>query len=208
MEADVELDLSSLPAADRAVLAAHPQLTSRCIACTPERVIEITLTPEELASGKVDRVIALEVDGWGSHLQLLKAAVDRTTGPILEIGAGDYSTPYLHEIAKTGRVVVTAEPPGEWLVRFDHLEAATHMFVPTLEHALSKKRRYDVALVDGGDRAAAVRALRGRCRYVVVHDTDPQHHYEGLAEAMAEWPYRRDDKRVVPWTSVLSEEPF
>ena len=36
--------------------------------------------------------------GWGSHIKLLSAAAMATSGDIMEIGTGFFSTPVLHEI--------------------------------------------------------------------------------------------------------------
>ena len=38
--------------------------------------------------------------GWGSHVRLLTAAALSTTGDILELGTGFFSTPLLHQIVK------------------------------------------------------------------------------------------------------------
>ena len=34
--------------------------------------------------------------GWGSHLPVLIHLMNHTTGDVLELGTGLYSTPYLH----------------------------------------------------------------------------------------------------------------
>ena len=41
-----------------------------------------------------------EHSSWGSHIHLLSAAALATSGDIMEIGTGFFSTPVLHEIAE------------------------------------------------------------------------------------------------------------
>jgi hypothetical protein len=74
------------------------------------------------------------MDLVSSHQRLLIAAALRTTGPILELGCGWYSTPLLHEIAVVGqRYLVTLDSQEPWLGQFR----------PELEH-----RYHQLKLVD------------------------------------------------------------
>ena len=41
-----------------------------------------------------------EKSAWGSHIKLLSAAAMATSGDIMEIGTGFFSTPVLHEIVE------------------------------------------------------------------------------------------------------------
>lgn len=53
--------------------------------------------------------------GYHSHLPGLVGAFTRTEGPVLEIGAGVFSTPVLHDLcAAAGRQLVTYEQEGPW----------------------------------------------------------------------------------------------
>lgn len=52
-----------------------------------------------------------ETEGYGSHLPALRWAVENTDGPIFEMGAGLYSTPYLVSVE---RPLVTYELDDEW----------------------------------------------------------------------------------------------
>jgi len=48
---------------------------------------------------------------YGTHLSVLKVLVERTTGPILEIGTGYYSTPFL---SSTNRELYSVEEEEKW----------------------------------------------------------------------------------------------
>lgn len=150
---------------------------------------------------------------FGTHLAALTEACARSTGPIIEVGAGTYSTPALLEIAKaSGRDLVTVERHDEWVTPFVDLAVQLGMLdryhvTRDLETGLAAFDHYGVALVDGeaAERAPAVLALLPKCDYIVVHDTERLGDYAGLAEAIATARYRHDFTDVDPWTSVLSD---
>lgn len=67
------------------------------------------------------------MDIVSSHQRCLIAACMRTTGAILELGVGWYSTPLLHEIAKAeGRVLFTVDNNNDWLSQFKCLQCNFH----------------------------------------------------------------------------------
>lgn len=64
------------------------------------------------------------LSGWNNHRPLLMAACLVTEGTILEYGAGDGSTPLLHEYSlSTGRAVMTLESNPSWGQRMRRLWA-------------------------------------------------------------------------------------
>lgn len=123
---------------------------------------------------------------WGSHQPALVRAV-RAAGEgarVLELGAGDASTPLLSSLTRELRgVLVTVEHDP----RFTPSQAHDHHFVcRNMEQALAHCRHYDVALVDsapGPDRGGVVLRLHGLADVLVCHDTEPEH------EAMYGWPW-------------------
>lgn len=59
------------------------------------------------------------MDDWATHVPALTACLAATTGPVLEVGAGIWSTPILHAAcAPTRRHLLTMEGKPEWLARF------------------------------------------------------------------------------------------
>lgn len=56
---------------------------------------------------------------YGTHVFPLLVAVLNTTGPILEMGCGNFSTPLLHTAcAKNKRFLLSAETNADWLKLF------------------------------------------------------------------------------------------
>merc|ERR1719483_90717 len=81
----------------------------------------------------VARLYNKEGNVYGTHTRLLLVAAMMTSGDILELGAGDYSTTLLDDVLeeeKDGkRMMVTAESDKEWLNKFNHLSSSFHRLV-------------------------------------------------------------------------------
>lgn len=124
----------------------------------------MTLTPEMEVAAK-----------YGSHMPSLLACIAITSGPVLELGVGHFSTPHLHALCgATNRKLVSVESNEEWRNEFVRKYGSTpdHSFFSGLTDI--EGERWSVSLIDhspgGANRADAFRALIGACGYVVVHD--------------------------------------
>jgi len=155
---------------------------------------------------------------YGSHFSVLAAVVAQTTGPVLELGVGDYSTPMLHYMCR-GRLLVSADSDLEWLKRFTAYACPRrHEFQHVTDWAawpMPESTSWAVALVDhapGERRVEEIKRLKGRCRFIVVHDTETDYatgaNY-GYEPVLATFAYRSDFRRYRPYTTIVSDEaPF
>lgn len=147
-----------------------------------------------------------KVDGYATHLPVLAACVARTSGDVLELGCGDYSTPMLHLLCK-GRKLVSLDQDPAWLARFQDLKNASHEIdlVSDWDRCGLIDGDWDVAFVDHAPparRAIELRRLRNKARFIVVHDVeDPTYMLEA---ALSDFTYRYDYTRVNPWSTVVS----
>ena len=116
-------------------------------------------------------------DPYATHQRMLVKYLMRTTGPIVEIGCGDYSTPLIHEIAAAqGRTVLTLESNAEWLHRFSGYKTDWH----SLRHVASwddwqPEGRYGLAFIDhtpGNRRPVEYLKLRDVADILILHDTE------------------------------------
>jgi hypothetical protein len=147
---------------------------------------------------------------FGTHLPVLRRALELTAAPVLELGCGDHSTPFLHErCSRITRLVVSYDSDPTWLSRFSHLAGRFHELRPVdgadwngIDY---REQRWGVALVDQHPPAArlvSIAALADGCEFIVVHDSEhPQYFYEPL---FSYFPYHWTSKRQTPWTTVLS----
>lgn len=167
---------------------------------------------------------------FGTYAPVLSALIAKTKGPILELGSGDHSTPLLHLVSDCcGREVVTAETDPVWLSKYENYRTSLHSL-----HLITKnptkgaevhqwqagwdewkeieKRQWSVALIDqapGECRASTIRRLKGRCEYIVAHDSEKDYDvgtnygYEAVIPLFKHvWEWRR----FRPYTLVLSDQ--
>jgi hypothetical protein len=144
----------------------------------------------------------------GSHLPVLMKVVNMTTGPILELGCGTYSTQYLHwACLPTKRPLTTYENNPtfyEYLQQFERDLHAVHCVPSIVDADLSAP--WTVALVDCDrhPRGPVVAKLL-HAEYVIVHDTESRcertHHY---GDVFRQFKYQWRWRDVIPNTTILS----
>jgi len=151
-----------------------------------------------------------------THEPLLAAAVAvARPGPVLELGAGYFSTPLLHEMcAAMGRELLSIDSDSAWIEQLASLRSDRHRLVAVNgwgeATALTEGVAWSVVFVDHAPadrRAVDVARLANATEFMVVHDSE--HDLYRYEPAFARFSHRRDYKRMVPWTTVLSNvRPF
>ncbi len=152
-------------------------------------------------------------DTYGTHREYLLEAVRRTSGPVLELGCGDGSTPVLHDACTgAGRLLVTVDSDWEWLQKFEHMRCDLHLTQLKDDPADTgwlngvEPEEWGVVFVDhspGRSRRRAVERARKIAEYIVVHDTEELGY--GLEDLLSSFKYRKDFRRSRPWTTVVSD---
>ena len=162
-------------------------------------------------------------DIYSTHIPILAACVAWTKGPVLELGCGNASTPTLHLLCK-GRDLISAETNIDWLEQFRQFESPNHAF-----HLIKDWKDWDgieqphgekgviwsVALVDsqpGEERVDLIRRLKGRCEWVITHDSERDHNTAAdykYEPAFALYKHAVTYKYLRPYTTILSDhKPF
>jgi hypothetical protein len=164
--------------------------------------------------------------GYGTNIPLLAAVLAvAPPGPVLELGAGNFSTLLLAEMCRAmERRLVTFEAHEGWMARLadaahtiKHVpeaswENASKRFHPDFSHAntpdnpINQNLRWAVALVDhaaGPGRTDAIEFLRDHADFIVVHDTKNSF-FTGVDDALESFPYRFDYTTMCPTTTVVS----
>lgn len=126
---------------------------------------------------------------YGSHLACLMKAFSKTTGDILELGTGIFSTPYLHYACiLANRHLVSYENYENWYKFLQKYECANHElhFVEKYSDAPIDKE-WSIVLIDqtpDSSRNEEAIRLKDKARYIVVHDSNPSNykvtHYDKL----------------------------
>lgn len=64
----------------------------------------------------------------GTHRKFLLKALELTSGPVLELGMGYESTPYLHKYCEAkGRFLYSVDHHFEWVQKFLYLQSSNHL---------------------------------------------------------------------------------
>lgn len=151
---------------------------------------------------------------WGSHLAPLMECLASSTGDVLELGVGHFSTPVLHAYCLAAqRNLVSVEGDPEWFHKFkSRYDCSGHRFligdydklVPELA-----KQQWGVVLIDnspGGQRRASdFRSLINCSEFVVVHDYQDEN--EAAISPMLDFLIWRRYVDYFPPTLVASKHP-
>lgn len=155
---------------------------------------------------------------YSTFLPILMKTVEITSGAVLELGPGVFSTPYLHWMCKRlPRPLTTIENDEKWFnfcrkyYQYGHNQPVHHRFIFVKNWDDADKyinQPWDVALVDhtpSERRIVEIQKLARLAKYIVVHDSDvrqePVYHYSKIYPL---FKYRYDFKEVEPATTVLS----
>ncbi len=128
---------------------------------------------------------------YGTHLPALMRCMERTTGPVLELGMGIYSTPFLHYACQNaGRHLTSYETDAKWagfFTRYGYESDLHSIRIVADWDAAEIERPWDVALVDhdpSGRRIVDIKRLAPHARYIVAHDADAKfdmvYHYSRI----------------------------
>ncbi|MEX0671932.1 MAG: hypothetical protein WD068_01105 [Candidatus Babeliales bacterium] len=163
----------------------------------------------------------LDNGNYGTHMAPLLTVVAHTVGPILELGAGDYSTTLLHAVCQSSqRYILTADTSKQWLDLFLDLKTDWHSFQyvpvyeddweinpqPSLWDSVGADREWSVAFIDhrpGERRIDDIQRLRNQTAVFVVHDTQqPSYGWEPL---LSSFNYRYVYNRYATQTTIVSD---
>ena len=146
-----------------------------------------------------------------SHIPLLVRVFDLSTGPVLELGTGYFSTQLLHWLATVAkRPVYSYESRGSWFRRAQHWENEYHhiRFCERWEDADLTEHFWGMAFVDHAPnlrRPIDIQRLHNQAQLIVIHDTEPA--WDAQYGYSAIWPlfqYRYDYTKIYPSTTVVS----
>lgn len=156
--------------------------------------------------------MGIQLAGDGSHLPALIKVMNLTTGPVLELGMGTFSTHYLHWACYENRrkLVSYENDPNhvllDWSKSFvnDYHEVR---FIDNWDNA-DLSGHWDVVLVDHAPtprRIIEIEKLANSANYIVIHDSQPERNgRQKYSQIYPLFKYRKDFGRENPLTTVLS----
>lgn len=126
---------------------------------------------------------------YATHQPYLITAIENSTGNVLELGVGEYSTDLIHHIlVNTDRKIVSIEDNFDWIEKYSHNKSDNHSF-RLIERSVDSWKsivdeyateKWGVVFVDQGygeeiwrpSRNYSVSKLIHCSEFVVAHDAD------------------------------------
>ncbi|KKR28419.1 MAG: hypothetical protein UT61_C0050G0003 [Candidatus Woesebacteria bacterium GW2011_GWA1_39_8] len=146
---------------------------------------------------------------WSSHFTLLIKAILASKGPVVEVGAGFFSTPLLHWLCKSlDKKLVTYENTQEFYDFAKRFQSPLHKikFIENWD-AMDFETRWGVVFIDHHPperRGVDVINFKDTADYIVIHDTNDSENKYNYQMAWPHFKYRYDWVAYKPWASVVS----
>ena len=178
-----------------------------------------------LVVGLWQNFVRCDLDDYGTHMAPLLTAVANTTGPVLEMGCGHFSTPLLHALCSANqRYLLTAETNRNWMSLFLYLERSWHSFIyvpvfvddnlktypnPLAWDSIGNEIEWSVVFIDhepGPRRREDIMRLKHHTKIFVIHDSQPSANVVyGYEEIYKTFRFRYDYKIYTTYTTLLSD---
>ena len=148
--------------------------------------------------------------GHGSHLPVLMKVMDISSGPVLEIGMGFYSTSYLHwKCYLKNRELYSFEDVEQFAEKFYRLKSETHHISLVADYdEVPEDLHWSVLFIDHGPNTRRIREIErfaNKCDYMIIHDTEHKRRDTySYHKVFPLFKYRYDFKGTYPETSVVS----
>lgn len=148
---------------------------------------------------------------YSTHIPVVLEAMKRTTGDVLELGPGVFSTPLLHWLCdRQKRHLLTVEHDPKWFrfcSKYYRTKYHKHQLVSNYDEAEIDKE-WDVALIDhspSGRRIVEIRRLANLAKYIIIHDSEEWKDYEyHYSRVYPLFKYRYNFKEADHETTVVS----
>jgi len=147
---------------------------------------------------------------WGSHMPVLVKIMEISSGPVLELGMGAFSTPLLHMLCfNKGRKLHSYEGDQRYFDMHGNFRSDFHQidFAEDWDKINIEDTQWGVAFVDheANRRSPEVKRLVSNAKYVIIHDSDPDcDKYYNFSSIYPLFQYRFDYTKAKPHTTVLS----
>lgn len=147
---------------------------------------------------------------YSTHIPILEIAVKITTGPVIELGQGKYSTLLLDKLCGENRLFVTCETNKNW---FNKLSSINRISLLLNQWDDLYKNisgiNFSLAFIDhapANRRIIDINNLFSCCDMFVVHDTESkEYNYE---EILSKFNFRYNFTKLTPYTSVVSNNKY
>ena len=148
---------------------------------------------------------------YGSHMPVISRFMEATTGPVLELGMGIYSTPLLDLLChEEKRELVSYDDDEKWFKENSEWESDYHKvnFTDNYDKIDIESKHWSVVLVDHKPalrRIVEIKRLANNADYVIIHDSEPEcDKFFKYSKIYPLFKYRYNYTKCRPNTTILS----
>lgn len=139
---------------------------------------------------------------WTTYMPVLAKVLSITTGDVLELGTGIFSTPYLHWVCySSDRKLVSYENNAFYSnIASQYVDDFHEVYITGAYGEIDIEKEWDVVFIDffeTQDRHIPLEKMLDHAKYIVVHDSLPSS-FPNVSK------YRYDYTDLSPGTSVFS----
>lgn len=147
----------------------------------------------------VNKNCQLKNSSFGTNIFPLTHAITHITGPIIELGCSDHTTPLLHALgSQSKRFILSLDSNREKLDRFFDLSRKWHQFQVLQDNmAMLSEKNWGIACINDNAMIAHVQALRPKTTVFIIQNCN-----EALASSFI-YTYVYD--RFIPYTVIASD---
>lgn len=159
------------------------------------------------------RHTSLEME-TSTHFPFLIQAVQHTTGTVLEVGSGIFSTPLLHWLCfDSKRELITAEHYAHYLEFANKFKTENHQIISIDPKDIAAEKidgHFSVVFIDHSPKKPRTRGddallFKDRADLIVLHDAGETGHKKyGYDQLYSQFKYRKDWNGTWPSTTILS----
>lgn len=145
------------------------------------------------------------IQRYGTHIPVLIKIMEKTHGPVLELGSGFSSTPFLYWLCQDqNRLFVSFDNDKDWIQKVGYpIECITdwdktkiddtHWSVVLMDHRPAERRIIDIE------------RLKDKADFIILHDSEPElDKFYLYRRVYPLFKYRFDYTKFLPHTTVLS----
>ncbi len=148
---------------------------------------------------------------YGSHIPVLCRCfieLRESNGNVLELGVGNFSTVFLHELC-ANRNLLSLDVNEEWIGRVKYLSNYHHAIrkVDSWKELSIYDMKWDIAFIDqspGEYRKHSIEALANNAKLIVCHDTENWDNVYGYKFILPSFKYLVEYKQHFTTTMVVS----
>lgn len=149
---------------------------------------------------------------YGSHLPVLLRLLEKTSGPVLEMGMGLWSTPMLHLMCeKDNRPLVSYDSDKKWAkdnLKWSNDYHRVGLIEESWDEIPFENEHWSVVLIDqrpGIRRHIDALRLKDKADFIVIHDSEPEgDKFYRYSKIYKYFKYVYHYTKVRPHTTVLS----